>query len=254
MSSTRAEAAGPRRFRFRPWPALITLAGLAVLLSLGTWQLQRLAWKTELIAAAEAQLALPPAALPPGADLAGADFRRFAVRGRYVHDAALAFGLRASGNVPGATLVTPFRLADGRVILIDRGWLPEPLLPPRVPPELEPPGEVALAGVARWRGAAAASGRNWATPADEPGGRRWFAWDVPGMAAATGLPLLPLVLTLDRSDGPAGLPKPGPVAAEFRNDHLGYAITWYGLAAGLAVIYLLYSFQRDEQESTPLEP
>lgn len=244
MSSTRAEPVPRRRFRFQLWPTLTMLAGVAVLLSLGTWQLQRLAWKEGLIAAAEAQLAQPPTALPASAELARLDYRHLIVRGRYLHDQAFAFGLEANGNQPGARLVTPFRLDDGRIVLIDRGWLPEDLLPPRTPEGLEPVGERELTGVARWR---AEPSRNFMTPADDPERRRWFAWDVPAMAEATGLPLLPLVLTLDRSDGPAGLPRPSPVAAEFRNDHLGYAITWYGLAAGLVAVYLLYSLQRPDE-------
>lgn len=245
MTSTPAEA-GIRRFRPRLWPTLATLLGLAVLLGLGTWQLHRLAWKRDLIAVAEAGLAAPPVELPPGEDLAAVDFRRVAVLGTYLHGAAFAFGLEASGGEPGARLVTPFRLADGRVILVDRGWLPEDLLPPNVPGGLEPEGPQPLVGVARWR---AEPGRNWLTPADQAAGRRWFAWDVPAIAAATGLPVLPLVVTLERSEGPAGLPRATPVRAEFRNDHLGYAVTWYGLAAGLVGVYLLFSFTRDDERN-----
>lgn len=242
MSSTPADA-GPRRFRLRLWPTLTTLVGLAVLLSLGTWQVQRLSWKRDLIATAQAQLAAPPSPLPEGEDLAATDFRRFVVSGEYLHEEALGYGLQASGNEPGGRLVTPFRLDDGRVILIDRGWLPEDLLPPAVPEGLEPRGPQRLEGVARWR---AEPGRNWMTPMDQPDKRRWFAWEIPAIAAATGLPVLPVVLTLDRSEGAAGLPKVTPVQAEFRNDHLGYAITWYGLAAALLAIYLLFSFNRED--------
>ena len=243
MNSAAAEGPRRQRFRLRFWPTLITLVGTAVLVGLGTWQLQRLGWKEGLIAAAQARLGQPPRALT--ADLAPdlADYRHVTARGHYLHDRAFAFGLAANGNEPGAVLVTPFALQDGRVILVERGWLPETLLPPRVPAGLEPAGERAITGVTRWRPQPA---RNFVTPADEPQRRRWFAWDVPAMAAATGLPLLPVVLTLDASDGPAGLPKPDPVTPEFRNDHLGYAITWFTLAAGLVGVYLLSSLQRED--------
>lgn len=243
MSSTLADA-GRRYPRLRPGPTLVTLLGLVVLLGLGTWQLQRLGWKRELIATVEAQLALPAVELPSGRELAGIDFRRFAVRGRYLHNAAVAWGLQASGSEPGAHLVTPFELEDGRIILVDRGWLPERLLPPAVPQELEPQGVVALTGVARWRPEAS---RNWATPADQPERRRWFAWDVPAIARATGLPLLAVVLVAEQPSASAELPRPVAVTPELRNDHLGYALTWYGLAAGLLTIYLLYSFSRDTE-------
>lgn len=246
MSSTPADAG--RRFRFRPWLTLAVLLSLALLLSLGTWQVQRLRWKQALIATAETQLAQAPAELPPGTDLAGADYRRFTVRGRYLHEAALAFGLRASGNEPGAHLITPFRLTDGRTILVDRGWLPERLLPPAVPAGAQPAGELTREGVARWR---AAPTRTWLTPADQPDRRRWFGWDIPAMAAATGEALVPLVLVLDRSEGPDGLPRAAPVRAEFTNNHLGYAVTWYGLAAALVAIYLVFSFTPHHERPAP---
>jgi surfeit locus 1 family protein len=243
MSSMPAEA-GRHRLGLRFWPTLLTLVGLVVLIGLGTWQLQRLAWKEGLIARVQAQLAQPALSLAPGADLAGLDFRRVAVRGAYRHEAAFAFGLTASGNEPGAHLITPFVLEDGSIILIDRGWLPESLLPPQVPAGLQPGGTVELEGIARYRGN---PDRTWLTPADQPDRRRWFGWDVPAMAQATGLPLLPLAVVLDRSEGPAGLPKVTAVRPEFRNDHLGYALTWYGLAVALLVVYVLYSFTRHEK-------
>jgi surfeit locus 1 family protein len=252
LTATPADAGLPparRRLRFRPWPTLAVLAALAVLLGLGTWQMQRLAWKTDLIAHAEAGLAAPPVTLPAaGTDLAGLDFRRVAARGAYLHDAAFAFGLSASGAEPGGRLVTPLRLDDGRVVLVDRGWLPEDLLPPGVPQGLRPSGQVTLEGVARWRGGGLE--RGWMLPADQPGRRRWFSWDVAAMERALGMPLLPVVLVLERSEGPAGLPQAQRVAADFRNNHLGYALTWYGLAAALLVIFVLFSSAKPGEPSS----
>lgn len=235
MSSTAADAG--RSFRPRLWPTLATLAALMVLLSLGTWQLQRMAWKQGLIAHAEAQLAAPAVSLPLG-DPSGLDYRRVAVSGSYRHDLAFAFGFSAENGRPGGRLITPLRLSDGRVILVDRGWMPEDRLPPNVPGDLQPGGTVALDGIARWRGDAE---RGWMTPDDTPGLRRWYGWDVPAMADALDLTIVPLVLVLDRSEGPAGLPKAEPVSIEFPNDHLSYALTWYGLALALLVIYILFS-------------
>jgi surfeit locus 1 family protein len=243
LTATPAEAAGcphrRRRFRFRPWPTVATLLGVAVLLGLGTWQVQRLGWKTDLIAHAEAGLAAPPLALQAaGTDLEALDFRHVTARGTYLHDAAFAFGLSASGGEPGGRLITPLRLDDGRVVLVDRGWLPEALLPPNVPEGLRPSGQVTLEGVARWRGG---PGRGWMTPADQPERRRWFGWDIAAMGRALGTPLLPVVLVLERFEGPVALPQAQRVAVDFRNNHLGYALTWYGLAAALLVIFVLSS-------------
>ncbi|HEX6016069.1 MAG TPA: SURF1 family protein [Geminicoccaceae bacterium] len=250
MTATPANAAGRlhrRRFRFRLWPTLAALLGAAVLPGLGTWQLQRLAWKTDLIVRAEAGLAAPLVALPTaGADLEALDFRHVTARGVYLHDAAFAFGLSASGGEPGGRLVTPLRLDDGRVVLVDRGWLPEDLLPPNVPEALRPSGQVTLEGVARWRGGGGRE-RGWMVPDDQPDRRRWFSWDIPAMERALGVPLLPVTLALERSKGPIGLPQAQRMAVDFHNNHLGYALTWYGLAAGLLVIFVLSSSAKPDE-------
>lgn len=235
MSSTPADAGW--RFRPRFWPTVATLAGLIVLLALGTWQLQRLSWKRGLIAHAQEQLAAP--ALPlAGADPIALDYRRVSATGTYLHDRAFAFGFTAEGGRPGARLVTPFRLTDGRVFLVDRGWMPEDLLPPLVPDGLQPTGEIAIEGIGRWRGDWR---RSWLSPADSPTSWRWYGWDLPAMSAALDLPLEPLELVLERSEGPAGLPRAEPVSVSLPNDHLGYALTWYGLAAVLLAVYILFS-------------
>ncbi|MGE3290593.1 MAG: SURF1 family protein [Geminicoccaceae bacterium] len=238
MSSTPAEAG--RAFRPRLWPTVATLAGLALLLSLGTWQLQRLEWKRGLIGHAQAQLAAAPLPLPE-TGLETLDFRRVSLKGTYLHDAAFAFGFTAEDGAPGSRLITPFRLDDGRVVLVDRGWLPTDLLPPHVPAGLQIPGTITLEGIGRWRGS---WHRTWFTPDDSPAQRRWYGWDIPAMAEATGLPLEPLEVVLERSEGPAGLPQAEPVSVDLPNDHLGYAITWYSLALILVVIYVLFSTNR----------
>jgi surfeit locus 1 family protein len=227
-------------FRPRLWPTIVTLAALAVLVSLGTWQLQRLEWKRGLIERAQAQLAAPPLPLP-ATGLEDLDFRRVALAGTYLHDAAFAFGFTAEDGAPGSRLVTPFRLGDGRIFLIDRGWLPTDLLPPHVPKALEPAGPVTLEGVGRWRGS---WHRTWLTPDDSPAHRRWYGWDIPAMAEAAGLPLEPLEVMLERSEGPAGLPRAEPISVDLPNSHLSYAITWYSLALVLVVIYALFSTTR----------
>ncbi|MDP9145777.1 MAG: SURF1 family protein [Actinomycetota bacterium] len=211
-----------------------------MLVGLGTWQLKRLGWKQELIGHAQAQLA--EAALPLPADgLAALDYRRVSASGSYLHNLAFAYGFFAEHGRPGGRLVTPFQSTEGRVILVDRGWLPEELLPPNLPAGLEPGGTVTVEGVARWRGA---TERPWMAPANTPQERRWFTWDVPAMGQALGRPIEPLELILERSQGPAGLPRAEPVTVDFPNDHLSYALTWYGLAVVLVVVYIMFSLTK----------
>ena len=233
-----------RRFRPQLWPTLVAIVGVTLLVTLGTWQLRRLAWKEDLIAHAQAGLSAPPAPLPAEpADYAALDFRRVGVRGRFLHDAAFGYGLSARNGEPGGHLITPMALVDGRTLLVDRGWLPLALLPPAVPSGLEPQSEISLAGVARYRGHYE---RSWFQPEDDPAARRWYGWDIGGIGEAVGRPLLPLVLVAEPSAAAADLPHVEPVSVEYRNNHLGYAVTWYGLAASLIAVYAAFSLRQSE--------
>lgn len=233
-----------RRYRFELWPAVFTLVSLALLLSLGTWQVQRLGWKRDLIAHAEERLRSAPEPLPPEpADYEALDFRRVTTAGSYRHDAAFGFGFSAVGGQPGGRVVTPLTLSDGRTLLVDRGWVPAELLPPNLPDGLEPAGEVALSGVARYRGEDVR--RGFFQPDDDPAGRRWYVWDLARMAEAVGTPVLPITLMAEPSgEGvPAALPRAEPVRVDLSNNHLSYAVTWYGLALVLVGTYLAFSFR-----------
>lgn len=238
IGGTNSAGASARRFRPRLWPTLTTVVALAVLVTLGTWQVQRLYWKEALIAAAEAGLAAPAEPLPVAADWPAWGHRRVTAAGEYGHEAALAFGLSARDGETGAELLVPLRLDDGRTLLVNRGWLPEAKLPPSVPIELEQPGSRRVEGLLR---VPEGAGRNLFTPADNPGRRRVYGYDWPLLERLVGAPLLPVVLRLTVPDGAAGLPRPAPAVVEYRNAHLGYAITWYGLALGLAAVYVVFS-------------
>ena len=232
-----------RRYRFELWPAAFAVTGLALLVSLGTWQLQRLAWKRNLIAHAEAQMLAPAEPLhPEPVAYQELDFRRAVAVGTYRHDDAFGFGLSAVAGRQGGRVVTPLALNDGRTLLVDRGWVPAELLPPNLPDGMEPGGEVEVRGVARYRGGEVARGPF--RPADDPAARRWYAWDVARMAEVVGAPLLPVVLTAEAAGaGSADLPRAEPVRVDLDNNHLSYAITWYGLAAVLAATYFAFSFR-----------
>ena len=84
---------------------------------------------------------------------------------------------------------------------------------------------------------------------DDPARRRWFGWDMPTMADAVGSPLLPIVLVAQVRPGDPPLPQPEPVSVDFPNDHLQYALTWYGLAAALAAVYLASSLRKPDGAS-----
>jgi surfeit locus 1 family protein len=230
--------------RFRPGlPAtLCTIVALAILLGLGTWQVQRLQWKTELIDRVEAGFAAAPVTLAESlADPAGSDFHAATATGRYRHDLAFAIGAAGMDGIVGSTLVTPLETGDGALLLVERGWLPQALLPPQTPGELEPEGQVRLSGHLRDRSNERAGPF---TPDNEPSRRRWFWYDLPALEQVTGRRVLPVVLTLDRPDVAGDRMRPMPLRVELPNNHLGYVITWYGLAVALVAVYIAFGLRR----------
>jgi surfeit locus 1 family protein len=232
--------------RFRPGllPSFAVLVGVALLLALGTWQLQRLAWKEALIARVENGLARPAIELPAEpVDYAGLDYQPLSAQGHFLPDAAFAFGLSAHAGEPGAHLIMPLLLNDGRTLLVDRGWLPQDLLPPALPKDLRAVGETTVRGVARYL---AAYRRSYFQPVDDPARGRWFGWDLPAMADAIGHHLLPIVLFASPTPGTAAtLPHVEPLTPSLPNNHLGYAITWYGLAVALLGVYIVASLKKE---------
>jgi surfeit locus 1 family protein len=239
----RAEAAA-RSFRPRLWPTVAMLAGLAVLLALGTWQVQRLHWKAALIAEREAQLTAPAEPLPTGAeDWREWDFRRVSVAGEFRHDLEQLFGAYGVAGQVGHHVLTPLIRPDGTAVLVDRGWVPADRAHPAARREGQVPGEVEVMGIARYRGDDAAG---WFTPDNRPEAGLWYSYDLPALERALGLDLLPVVVDADATPNPGGLPIGGRTRVELPNNHLQYAVTWYGLAAALIAIYLAFSLERRE--------
>lgn len=230
--------------RFRPTllPTLITLPALIVLFGLGTWQVQRLHWKETLITEREARLAAEPVALPRFSDpvAEGLSHRRFLLRGVFLHDKTLYYGARAVGGTPGVELLTPLRLLDGRLILVNRGWVPLEAREAALRAEDMTTGPVEIAGLLR----PAVAEAGWFTPEPDRGAGHWFAYDVAAMARHLDLDLLPAVIEAQPDADPTRLPLARKVNVNLVNHHLQYAITWYGLALALAVIYLLYHLRR----------
>jgi surfeit locus 1 family protein len=213
---------------------------MMVLLGLGTWQVQRLHWKEDLIERAEARLAAPPTSLEDLVIDRDADFRRARVHGVLLHDRSFTLGIAGYGGEPGGTLVTPLRLNDGRVLLVERGWIPATAFPPHVPPAMQPLGEQEILGVLRWRGDAEPGPF---TPQSDTPGRHVYWYDWAAIEDMVGLPSLPVVLVPERDGADTSPPIPPRVAVEYRNEHLSYAVTWFSLAGILVVFYIVMGFR-----------
>lgn len=221
-----------------------TGAALAVLLGLGTWQVERLSWKTDLIARVESRLSEEPASLPPPESWASLDpqaieYAPVRLAGRFDPDRefhvqiALTQPKGPLGGI-GYFVLAPLLLDDGNVVIVNRGFVPSDRKDPASRPEAAPDGRVEIAGLMR-----PAEQRSWIAPADDPVRNVWFVRDPKTMAASAGLdPARVAPFTVDAFAGPPGtLPQGGETVVSFTNNHLGYAITWYGLAAALVAVY-----------------
>lgn len=224
---------------FRPLPGLtiISVLALAILLALGFWQLERLQWKRELIATAERNLAAP--ATPLGRILPP-DYSRVRLTGRFDNAKEIyIFGTDATG-APIYHVVVPFEVSDGRVFLIDRGHVPKERLDPATRREGLRDGPVSVTGV--WRHP---EGPGSFTPPPDIARRIFYAHDLEGIARLDRVVLAaPVIVEADAAPNPGGWPKGGQTVVAFRNDHLQYAITWFGLAATLIGVYLAYHVSR----------
>ncbi|MGH6871883.1 MAG: SURF1 family protein [Rhizomicrobium sp.] len=223
--------------RFRPLlvPTLWFVPAFLILMGLGTWQIERLHWKLGLIAqmqsrGVEAPLSLSQA-LALGAD---AQYRMVMLRGRFDNAKEAYVFTTGPGGAPVYHVLTPFRLDDGRVLLVDRGIIPLPLIDPRS--RTAPAGERLVFGI--WRTPDAA---NWFTPAPDLAHRIWFTRDLAGIAKVDGVTLAaPVLVEADLTPNAGGWPRGGQTVVSLPNNHLSYALTWFGLAAGLLGVYLAY--------------
>jgi len=218
-----------------------TLVVLGLLIGLGVWQLQRRVEKHALIAALTDRLgavstALPPAGQWPDLTPERDEFRRVTLTATFRVGAdakvyATGSALRTDVATLGTFEFAPATLADGTTVVIDRGFVPDGAkvdVPPREP--------VTLTGYIRFP-----EKPGWITPAPDVGKRLWFARDHVGMAKALAWgSVAPFYLDLESPAPASGLPKPGPLEVHLKDDHLQYAITWFGLAAAVAVAFAIW--------------
>jgi len=233
-----ADAAPRRRGLFIP--AIFLLAALAVLLALGTWQLDRKAWKEALIAELGAKLSAPPTDLParehwPQLNAAADEFRRVAFPAEFLDEEALVYSsgsaLRPDAAGPGYWVFSPARLTGGSLVVVNRGFVAEGKQDPKTRAQGQPAGVVEVVGAMRWP-----EPRGSFTPNDDPAKNLWFARDPAAMATAKNWGnVAPFYVDQEAPLPPGGLPKAGPLKARLPNNHLQYAVTWYGLAAVILI-------------------
>jgi surfeit locus 1 family protein len=233
------------------WPSLFWLVLLAILVALGTWQVQRLHWKEGLIAQREAAIAGPPIPLPATRAAAQAlEFHHVELDGRFENRGELYLHAISHDGEPGFHVVTPFTLSVGRTIFVDRGFVPEDRRDPATRAGGELNGRVTVTGLLRLPAARS----SWFLPDNEPAKNLWFSIDLPAMAAADHVSdVMPFYVDADTAPLPGGLPVGGQTYAKLPNDHLQYALTWYGLACIGAIYYVLFIRARlkERRKTTP---
>jgi len=217
---------------------MTALCGLFALLfaGLGVWQVERLQWKLALIRTVDARLAAQPVALPPREEWARLDpksleYTRLWLSGRFDHprttrvDALTDLG-------PGWWVLTPLQTSNG-VVLVNRGFVPKSAVR-----QTDPQGAVTVVGLLR---ASEPGGRF--LRANQPEANVFYSRDVAAIARARGLTNV-APFFVDAVAGPANAwPRGGLTVIRFRNSHLIYALTWFGLA-GLSIFGLVLIWRR----------
>jgi cytochrome oxidase assembly protein ShyY1 len=228
-------------------PGAFALLGLAMLLALGIWQIERKAWKEALIATLAQRTAAPPIALPPPQAWAAlsrenSEFTRVRLRIELGGGDALVYtggsALRDDVKSPGFFVFTPARLQSGSAIVVNRGYVPS-----RSAPRLQEPQEIV--GSLRWPEAPSL----FVSERDSSG--IWYVRDPLAMARVLGWgEVAPFYVEQEAPVPSGGLPHPAAINVRLRNDHLQYALTWFGLAAVLVVVFGIWAAAR-RRETDP---
>jgi surfeit locus 1 family protein len=249
-SRRRGRAAGRkakpiRRQGFPYVMTLFVLAAMALLVGLGVWQIKRLHWKEQLLASIATAETEPPqplrVVLGQGADGLPIDYRRVMADCPDIETTPFVRLYALQDAVSGYRIITACRLDGGAYgsILVDRGFISEDDAA-RLKPGAGRTLDGAVVGVLRHD-----AERNPFTPQNQPNQGLWYWRDIPAIAASLGAPKPAPVFLMLESPAPKGIgPRPAPVPTNIPNNHLGYAVTWFGLALTLAGVYLAVLWRR----------
>ncbi|CAL4869250.1 hypothetical protein MMA231_03541 (plasmid) [Asticcacaulis sp. MM231] len=213
--------------------ALFLLA-IAVFLTLGVWQVQRLVWKTNLIAEVDARVHAPVVSIAPTEwpqlTKKNDEYRHVTLAGQFLNDKeAQVYALSELGA--GYWVMTPLKADDGTIVYINRGFVPTDHQAPATRLEGQVRGQVTVTGLLRM-----SENKGWLlSQANDPASDRWYRRDVLELANGRRLgTVAPYFIDADATPNPGGWPKGGMTVIKFPNSHLVYALTWFSLAAMLA--------------------
>lgn len=229
----------------------VVVVAMAILLALGTWQVERLAWKEELLARITSQLAQPPLPLASveAARAAGEpiEYRPVTVTGTFLHDHERHFFATYEGQ-SGFYIYTPLILGDGRALFVNRGFVPYDRKDAATRAAGQVSGLVTVTGLARER----LNGKpSWLVPTNDLAKNIFYWKDLDAMAESASItqPVLPFFVDADKAPNSGGLPIGGVTIIDLPNNHLQYAVTWYGLALALAGVCVAMWLRRNKPAS-----
>jgi surfeit locus 1 family protein len=228
------------------WPTAFAVAGLAVLVGLGTWQLERKRWKEGLIARIAARVHGAPVPLSRAEELhhngGDVEYMHVTAAGRFRHDKERYLYAPAASGL-GWHVYAPLEVAPARFVWVNRGFVPDAQKDPATRPAGQVQGDVEVRGLVRMPAA-----RGWFTPDDDPAGNVWHWPDATAMQASAfgqGVMVVPVTVDADAEPAPpGGLPRGGVTRLALPNRHLEYALTWYGLALTLVGVYAAFATSR----------
>ena len=225
---------------------VLAVVCVTILIGLGIWQLDRKVWKENLIATVTSRIAQAPADLPPRANWPrllqdGNEFSRVTFPAEFLEgQEALVYTagspFRPDVKGPGYWVFAPAQLAGGSIVLVNRGFIPLDKKDPATRPDGNVRGSVDIVGAMRWP-----ETRGLFTPADDPKTNVWYLRDLKAIAAEKKwVTAAPFYIDQEGPVPQGALPLPAKIDVRLSDNHLQYAVTWFGLALGLAGVYVAW--------------
>jgi surfeit locus 1 family protein len=228
---------------------ILALCAVLVFTGLGIWQIERHTWKLNLIAQTAQNLhSLPITAPPPPTFIQSFQaYTPVTATGHFLHQFETPV-LAVTQYGRGYWLLTPFQ-TDGFIVMVNRGWIPTDMLDPAKRPQSQPQGQITVTGLLRLTEPKGAFLRH-----NNPVKNQWFSRDIKAIATQHNLSNTAITYFIDAGPTPANtLPVGGLTVIHFRNSHLVYALTWFGLAlmSALAALYLAFPHRFQRTETRP---
>lgn len=263
MESTSANPAVPqyktKQYSFFS-PTMVLLGIMPIFtFALGTWQVERLKWKVNLIDELQEKLSREPLVLPRRINTAAvADFtyRKVLMKGKWDHAHAILLGPRVHEGENGYHLVEPLVRTDGTTVIVDRGFISKDFAENKT--YLQEDGEVQVLGMLR-----TGHKRNYFTPDNHPDEGKWYWADIDAMAQyaggdAAGVQPVYVEEVFEGHGGEAtwrvahGVPLGRPPTVDVRNSHASYVVTWYSLSVFTTVMFIRLLLKQRRQRGIRL--